>query len=173
MKIQPKILLPFSLTLFILISDQLTKLLVVQNIPINTIGHTLFGGFLRIIHVRNLGIAFSMGDGLSNIFRIGLFIVLPLCVLTFMVFYYLRHTDITFLQRWIMTGILGGGLGNIIDRIFRTEGVVDFIDFKFYGILGMNRFPTFNIADMSVVICGFLLVVSFIIEERKKNEQES
>ena len=70
---------------------------------------------------------------------------------------------------------MGGGFGNLFDRFFRPEGVVDFIDFKFYGILGFERFPTFNVADISIVICGILLLVSFIItlsedaKEKKEN----
>ena len=54
-------------------------------------------------------------------------------------------------------------MGNLIDRFFRPAGVVDFIDVRFFGILGMDRWPTFNIADMSVVVCGIMLLLSFII----------
>ena len=39
-------------------------------------------------------------------------------------------------------GIVGGGLGNLVDRFFRKEGVVDFIDVKFYGLFGLERWPT-------------------------------
>jgi uncharacterized protein (DUF342 family) len=60
-------------------------------------------------------------------------------------------------------GILGGGIGNLIDRFFRPAGVVDFIDCYFFGIFGMERWPTFNIADSAVVICGAIFVVSFIV----------
>ena len=63
----------------------------------------------------------------------------------------------------MICGIVGGGMGNLIDRFFRPAGVVDFIDVRFFGILGMDRWPTFNIADMSVVVCGILLLLSFII----------
>ena len=68
-------------------------------------------------------------------------------------------------------GIVGGGFGNLIDRCFRTEGVVDFIDVKFYGIFGMERWPTFNIADAAVVVCGILLIISFLLPF-KKNKPE-
>ena len=60
-------------------------------------------------------------------------------------------------------GIVGGGIGNLIDRFFRPEGVVDFIDVKFYGLFGMERWPTFNVADSAVVVCGILLIISFKI----------
>ena len=54
-------LLPLSLALFVIILDQITKTLVVKNIPIYTIGAEFFGDFLRIIHVSNTGVAFSVG----------------------------------------------------------------------------------------------------------------
>ena len=66
-----------------------------------------------------------------------------------------------------MAGILGGGIGNIIDRIFRPEGVVDFISVKFYGILGFDRWPTFNIADASVVVCVFMFLFSVALSPKK------
>ena len=69
-----------------------------------------------------------------------------------------------------MAGIIGGGFGNLIDRIFRPAGVVDFIDVRFYGIFGLERWPTFNVADASVVVAGILLIVSFILEKDKENE---
>ena len=67
-------------------------------------------------------------------------------------------------------GIVGGGFGNLIDRFFRAEGVVDFIDVKFYGLFGMERWPTFNVADSAVVVCGLLLVISFIITSVKESK---
>ena len=72
-------------------------------------------------------------------------------------------------QRWAVAGIIGGGMGNIIDRIFRPNGVVDYISVKFYGIFGMERWPTFNIADASVVVCCLYLLVT-IIFIKDKNE---
>ena len=51
-------------------------------------------------------------------------------------------------------------MGNLIDRIFRPEGVVDFLSFSLFGIFGFERFPTFNIADMSITIGAALLIIS-------------
>ena len=69
----------------------------------------------------------------------------------------------------------GGGIGNIIDRIFRPAGVVDFLDVQWFGIenspislFRMTRWPTFNIADSAVVICGILLIISFIVSSVKE-----
>ncbi len=163
-------IIPLSLTVFIFICDQLTKYLVVKNIPYHTIGFSLFGGFLRIIHTRNLAIGFSIGNGLSPPARVVFFTVVPLIVLVFILIYFLRSKDLSTIQRWAVAGILGGGFGNLSDRIFRPLGVVDFIDVKFYGLFGFERWPTFNVADASVVIFGIMLFITFLVEEKKKNE---
>ena len=158
---------PISLAILVIILDQITKILVMKNIPLYTIGASFFGDFLRIIHVANTGVAFSVGATWSETARRFLFSLIPLIVIGIVVAIYFRNNTWTKLQRWAIMGIVGGGLGNLIDRFFRAEGVVDFIDVKFYGLFGLDRWPTFNVADSSVVVCGILLVVSFIVTSIK------
>lgn len=165
-------LLPFILTALILIADQVTKALVVKFIPVT---HAISDNLINIIHVKNPGIAFSMGDSFPIFIRKLLFILVPIVVIALVVVVYFRNNDFTKLQRWSISGIVGGGLGNIIDRIFRPDGVIDFIDVKFFGIFGLNRWPTFNVADASVVVCGILMIISFCItfsKDSKKNKSE-
>lgn len=168
-------LLPLSLSVIIVALDQITKFLIVKYIEPYTIGASFFGDFFRIIHVANTGIAFSFGSGFESSLRNILFGILPLIVLILVLVIYFRSKDFTTFQRWAICGIIGGGLGNLYDRFFRPNGVVDFIDIKFYGIFGFERWPTFNIADMGVLISGILLMVSFIIaiikESSKKKDQ--
>ena len=163
MTIDRKKMLPFILTAAVIILDQITKALIVKNIPLFTIGYSFFEDFLRIVHVANTGVAFSMGDSMPFILRRICFGIIPLLVIVMVIVVYLRNDDFKSLQRWAICGVLGGGLGNIIDRFFRAEGVVDFIDVKFYGLFGLERWPTFNVADASVVVCGILLVISFAV----------
>lgn len=161
---------PLILTLIILAADQITKIIIVNSIPIHTIGKSFFGGFLRIIHTRNLAIAFSLGNNLPEEVRFILFTILPIAVLAGLLVYFIKGEDFTTFQRWAVAGILGGGIGNIIDRVFRPLGVVDFIDVKFFGIFGLERWPTFNVADSTVVVSGILMLFAFIIEDLKKHE---
>jgi len=169
--------MPLILTGVIVAVDQVIKAIIAAFWPIiltedgyrsRIIANVIGEDFLRITHVRNTAIAFSLGRDLPEALQPVLFIVLPLLVLGVLVWYYLRSNDFTGLQRWAVAGILGGGIGNLIDRIFRPDGVIDFIDFKFYGIFGFERWPTFNIADASVVVCCLLLFVSLIIIGIKK-----
>jgi signal peptidase II len=159
-----KYMLPFSLTALVVILDQITKAFIVANWPRpGTLVKDVFNnGFLLIYHVRNKAIAFSLGDNIPQPFRLVLFTVLPIAVLVLLVWYYFNTADFSRLQRWAIAGIIGGGAGNIIDRIFRKDGVVDFISVKFYGLFGMERWPTFNAADSSVVICCCILLITMI-----------
>ncbi|MCL2881250.1 MAG: signal peptidase II [Treponema sp.] len=163
-------LLPFSLTLVIIALDQTIKSIIVKNWPIEgTFIHDLFGnGLVQFWHVRNRAIAFSLGYNLPDSVRPILFVVLPVIVLVILLWYYFASSNFLTIQRWAIAGILGGGLGNIIDRIFRQAGVVDYVSVKFYGIFGWDRWPTFNLADSSVVICCIILLVSIIINSGKE-----
>lgn len=171
-KIEKKLLMPFILTFAVIIADQITKCLVVKYIEPWTIGAQFFGDILRIVRVANNGVAFSMGDSLSLIGRRLCFGLVPIIIMGLVIGVYFRNKEFTMLQRWAICGVVGGGIGNIIDRIFRVEGVIDFIDVKFYGIFGLQRWPTFNVADMAVVICGIMLIISFVVLtiQQKKNE---
>jgi signal peptidase II len=165
-------LVPFSLTVFVIIADQAVKSFIVANWPINSIVKKFFvddsgDGILEIWHVRNKAIAFSLGGNLPEALRPILFVVLPFAVLIFLVWYYMTSSEFTKLQRWAVAGIVGGGLGNLIDRVLRPDGVVDFISVKFYGFLGFERWPTFNIADSSVVICVFLWLLSMLLNSNE------
>jgi signal peptidase II len=172
--------LPITLAVVVIVLDQITKMLVVRHIPLYTIGTQFFGDFIRIIHVANTGVAFSVGATWSETARRFLFSLIPLIVIGIVIAIYFRNNTWTKLQRWSIMGIVGGGLGNLIDRFFRAEGVVDFIDVKFYGLFGLERWPTFNVADSAVVVCGLLLVISFIVTSireskaaKNTNEQEA
>lgn len=167
-------LIPFCFCLGVFLLDQLTKTLVVKYIPIYTVKASFFGDFLRIIHVRNLGAAFSIGGNLPETLRKIFLSLIPFVVLVMVVVIYFRNNEFTKFQRWMICGIAGGGFGNVFDRVFRAEGVVDFIDFKFYGLFGFQRFPTFNVADSFVCVCGVLLLISFLrtVYKDKENKQE-
>jgi len=174
-------LLPLSLTAFILTIDQIVKAVIVKIQPLHPamIRDVFKNDLLCIYHVRNKAIAFSLGEGLPDFLKPVAFIAFPILVLGFLVWYYLKSNEFTKLQRWAAAGIIGGGLGNITDRIFRADGVVDFISVKIFGLFGMERWPTFNIADSSVVVCCILLLITMFIPSKKDgkgtlpNEQKS
>jgi signal peptidase II len=164
--------LPLSLTAFVIIADQAVKSFIVKNWPRSgTLIKDVFNNdLLQIYHVRNKAIAFSLGSNIPDSLRPVLFIIVPLLVLGILFWYYLRSDEFTCLQRWAVACILGGGIGNIVDRIFRPDGVVDFISVKFYGLFGFERWPTFNIADASVVVSCIILLLTTLAPPKKGRE---
>ena len=167
--IQKKSVIPFTLTALVIIVDQAIKAFIVARWPDNPdlIKDVFDNGFLWIYHVRNKAIAFSLGDGIPPPFRVALFIIIPIVVLGFLIWYYFAGAEFSRLQRWAIAGIIGGGISNIIDRIARKDGVVDFISVKFYGLFGLTRWPTFNVADASVVVCCIILLVTMLVSKQQ------
>jgi len=164
-------LLPLSLTALIILIDQISKAIIVKIHPgIGLIKDVFDNGFLWIYHVRNKAIAFSIGESLPEAVKPVIFVVVPFLVLGFLLCYYFKSSDLTKVQRWAAAGIVGGGLGNLIDRVFRPDGVVDFISVNFYGLLGFDRWPTFNVADSSVVVCCILLLVTMFLPVKKNGK---
>jgi signal peptidase II len=160
---------PFALSIAIIALDQISKALVAAFVTPGTIAFSAFGDFFWIVRQQNLGMAFSLLDRLPEFSRGLVLIVLPLILVAAVLVFYFASSEPTAFQRWVLCGIVGGGIGNVIDRIFRPQGVVDFLSFKFYGLFGYERWPTFNLADASVVVCAVLLVVStIIIDSRRK-----
>lgn len=156
---------PMILALGVIALDQISKAIIVA-VSGNQTGvlANYFGDLLYITHQRNLGAAFSLADSLPGPARILGLVAIPVIVLLCLLIYTVKSKDFTDLQVWAIFAIIGGGFGNIIDRIFRPLGVVDFISVKFFGLFGMQRWPTFNVADSAVVVGGIILLASFIIQ---------
>ncbi|MBQ1593547.1 MAG: signal peptidase II [Treponema sp.] len=155
---------PLSLCALVILIDQITKALVVKYIPL--LGSSLdgvvqiCGKYLWFIHVRNKAVAFSMGSSLPTSMRAILFAAIPRIIIAVVFVIYFKNNEFSSMQRWAICGILGGGIGNLIDRFFRPDGVVDFISCYFWNLFGLERWPTFNIADSAVVVCGILFIIS-------------
>jgi signal peptidase II len=133
----------------VLVLDQLTKRIVSDSIVVGEQVHFLPG--IQFVHTRNHGVAFGVAAGHQFL----VMILVGLALLALLV-YFTTHTSRPLI--WLPTGLLlGGALGNLLDRI-RTGSVVDFIQLP----LG---WPPFNLADASIVLGVFLLL--FVIESRR------
>jgi len=156
------LVIPLIVSLLIVIVDQITKIIIVRFVePYYVSGYSIsvIGDFLRIIHTSNTAIAFSIGRDLSVTAKKILFTILPSIMMVGIIWYYLKVV-MSRLQRWALAVMIGGGIGNLTDRIFRPQGVIDFIDVKMYGIFGFERWPTFNVADSTIVVGSITLVIA-------------
>lgn len=141
------------LFLFTLLSDQLSKLFIVKNLYVGESIDIL--PFFNIVHVRNKGVTFGL---LSGSLQPIVFIILSLIVVGFLIDYARENVS----YRSFISLIVGGAIGNVIDRI-AYGSVVDFLDFH----LGSHHWPAFNIADSAIVIGVFVLFFISYLEERK------
>lgn len=133
----------------IVAADQITKFLVVQNIPLY--GHVDFiPGFLGLTYVRNTGAAFSSFAGAQWLFALIFLLFTAVIVWEFSK----KRWPFTDLERWFIVAIYAGGAGNMIDR-FRFGYVVDMIQTEFM------EFPVFNVAD-SFITCGCILLLGHL-----------
>ena len=159
---------PLALGLAIIAADQASKALVMAFVTPGTIAFSALGDFFWIVRQQNMGMAFSLLDNLGRTARAWILIALPTLLVAAVLAYYFKGRGLGGLQRWALGGIAGGGIGNIIDRALREEGVVDFLSFKFYGIFGYDRWPTFNIADSAVVVCTLLFAAATIAADLRR-----
>ena len=175
-KIDYKMLL-LSVVLYAI--DQLSKIIVVKNIPIWTLPTSenrirVIGDFLCFIHVRNLGAGFSFGADFSGILRVCFIYVIPFLLMAIVCYAVLGGREkfkFTTLETVFLSFIFAGGMGTMTDRVFRPLGVVDFISVKFYGFLGFDYWPTFNISDSLVVIGVIGMLIAFTINSIKQKKE--
>ena len=136
--------------------DQVTKFWITSSMLVGQ-SVLVVAGFFRLTLVRNTGMAFGLLSGLDVPFKAVLVTFLSMAAMAAVTYYTLRSAQHERLTRFGLIFILGGALGNIIDRV-RLGYVVDFVD-VFYGD---THWPAFNVADACICIgVGLLLLDSF------------
>ncbi len=146
--------------------DQWTKVLAVTHLE-DKAAIPLIKGVFELEFTTNPGVAFGLFPGATII----TVVLTSLAMLALLIVLMSGKLNQSKMIVCCGTLILGGGIGNLIDRIFRPEGVVDFLYFK------LINFPIFNVADCCVVIGACLLLVYFLFVYKEKkpaaNEESS
>lgn len=156
-----------AIVLFTVAVDQVTKLLAERHLVPRHTPHEVIGDVLRFTLTYNPGAAFGMHLGEWSRW---IFMGLTFVILGFLVRLYRTTPPSERTLRLAVATVMGGAIGNLIDRFRSPDGVVDFIDVG----LGDTRFWTFNIADTAVSIGAVLLVVMlWRYESRLHAEQEA
>ena len=146
-----------GVALAVLLVDQLTKLAV--RVVGDALHVTVVPGVIDFLFVRNIGAAFSMGEGHGIAFA-----VLALAVIIAIAVYLVRAPQLAHLEVVGMAMVAGGAIGNAIDRL-AFGFVTDFI--------AVGRFPIFNIADSAVTVGVGLVLLDLIIKEKKESKPEA
>lgn len=146
----------FILSVAIVILDQLTKFWAVNTLKDGrTI--TIIPNFFRLVYVENFGAAFGI---LQN--KRWIFVIISIIVILAIVLLLLRnYSKLNPFVKISLAVLLGGAIGNFIDRI-RLGYVVDFLSFRLFNAY---EFPVFNIADVFIVIGTFLIFVLVMLDK--------
>lgn len=133
--------------------DQITKIVVNSNI-----GYSyeieVIKDFFYLTNIRNKGVAFGMLQDARIVF-------IPLTIFIMVFLTYLLMREEKWYKKLVYSLILGGAVGNFIDRIFRGY-VIDFLDFYIFSY----NFPTFNVADIFITI-GTILLLFLVLKEEE------
>lgn len=159
MRKKTKMLILDAVILLILLAfDQLTKYLVIANLK-NNPAIVLIDGVLELNYLENRGSAFGM---LQNQKFFILFVgVVFMAVILFLLFKLPEDKKFNVVHI-LLSAIVAGGLGNMIDR-FRFDYVVDFISFV------LIHFPIFNVADCYIVVATITLFILFLFVYKEKD----
>lgn len=150
--------------------DQITKVIVRntmdRNIPIEVIGD-----YAKLVYVENDGAMLSMGNNLPDFWKVVLLSVVPAAILLALLVYTFIKIDTPKNQRFGLSLILGGGIGNVADRIFYGS-VTDFMNVGI-GDCTYCRTGIFNVADMAIMLgIGILLVSQYRGTKKSKSSEE-
>jgi signal peptidase II len=150
-----------------LVLDQLTKAAVTACIPLNH-GFSVIPGFFDLVHVLNRGAAFGFLNRSDTDWQFWLFLAAAVAV-TVVIIGMVRTAAYSRLFFFGCGSILGGAIGNLIDRI-RARAVTDFLDLY----VGQWHWPAFNVADIAICLgvaaAGFVLLREAREEARQKGE---
>jgi signal peptidase II len=144
-----------AIVFFLILADQAIKFLVVSLMELGE-SIPVFAGIFHITYIENPGAAFGLFANQRLVFIVaGILVIAAACLM------YRRLMSEKAIIRWGVALLLGGAVGNLIDRL-RIGGVIDFLDFRIW--------PVFNIADIGICV-GVALLMYALIYDTKKEKQ--
>lgn len=148
--------------LLVLALDQMTKLAVIRALrPYDAI--PVIPGFFNLVHVRNPGIAFGLLSQLGTAWSALLLSALTTAAVILLILWFGRLREDDHRTAFGLSLIIGGAVGNLIDRV-RLGEVVDFLDFY----IGSFHWPAFNVADSAVTVGTIWLALSILFNPSAK-----
>ncbi len=156
--------LKYLVSIIIIVADQVTKLIADANLIVNQSKIVVFSWFNITLHY-NPGAAFSFLSDAGGWQR-WFFTIISLVVSVILCVWLYRLSREEKLLSWSLALILGGAVGNLIDRVAYGH-VIDFIQWHYQG----SNFPTFNIADAAITVGACLLLISTFQAEKPEQNQ--
>lgn len=157
-------LIYYGVAALVIFLDQVTKWLVVKNMDLGeriSIAEPYFG----LLSHRNKGAAWGMLEG-----QMWLFYIVTVIVIGGIIYFFHKEAKGHPLFAWSLMFLLGGAIGNFIDRIWRKE-VVDFVE-VLIPVINYD-FPIFNIADASLTVGVVMIIIHVILDEKNNKKKVS
>lgn len=157
--------------------DQIAKLLADAYLR-GSVPVVIVPGFFNLMYSRNRGGLFGYFAGLDEPWRLGLLTVFPIAAIVIIALFLAKTDEPDRSTLFGLSLILGGAVGNLIDRVVRGE-VIDFFDAYashprvtswLIDRFGTAHWPTFNVADSAIVVGAFLLLLDIVRPERRPAE---
>jgi len=152
------------ISVVVLLLDQLSKSLIEASYPLLA-SRAIIPGLLNFTHVRNSGVAFGLFAARGDRFGTLLLTVLGLAALAIVGYYFWKAARGERLLLVSLALILGGAVGNLVDRISSGE-VTDFVDLY----LGSYHWHTFNVADSAITVGIVLMAIDIFRPDRTEGE---
>ncbi len=155
----------YLIALAVILLDQVTKHLIVRTLRLGQ-GIPVIPGFFDIVYVLNPGAAFGFLATLSEQVRNPFFILISAAAVILIVVYRARYLRSHRLASFALALILGGAIGNLIDRL-RYGVVVDFLDVH----VAQYHWPAFNVADSAISIGVSLMILDMLLDWRREKRR--
>jgi signal peptidase II len=146
--------------------DQVSKNIARKNIDYNE-QISVAGKILTLTKVENTGAFLSLGNSLPGFIKLIFLTIIPLIILVYGVIYVISKKDLSNITVMAVTFIVGGGIGNIFDRLMYGS-VTDFLHLDF----GIFQTGIFNMADVSVMTGMFTLLLELYLQNRSLKSKE-
>lgn len=161
-----KILPYYKVAIIVIVLDQISKIIVRHYMELHEV-IKITDSFFWLTYVENTGAAFSMSFG-SELFNRIFFIVVSVLIILLII--YMSKKSNSKVEQVAFAMIIGGAIGNLIDRIL-IGSVTDFIWWDFFDFI-MERWPVFNLADSAIVVAVVLIVIKAVFDSNKKVEEQ-
>lgn len=145
----------------VIILDQVSKYTVQHKMALHDY-REIIPGLFNLTYIQNPGAAFGLFGETTDTLRLFFLIGISLFALLILTFMYFRVTENDILTHASIAMIMGGAIGNLIDRI-RLQRVIDFVDFYLKGY----HWPAFNIADSAITIGTMILMFNILFSRGK------
>ncbi|SDW03096.1 signal peptidase II Aspartic peptidase. MEROPS family A08 [Marinococcus luteus] len=152
----------YLLAALIIIFDQVTKYIVAASMRIGE-SIEVVPSFLYLTSHRNAGAAFGILQG-----QRWFFLIITIVVIAVVVYYMQQYGTLSFTFGIPLALVLGGAIGNFIDRMLFGE-VVDFVDVYLFAY----NYPIFNVADAALTVGVVWLIIGMFLDERSRKKEEA